>query len=187
MPWKSGPSRAALHDPEQDQAIRPRVPFWNRLPPPSAIATEAGTKGPRTDSFQGRHSELRSVVPRLRKPRSLGQPKPWHAGLGGASPRASPRLGAGLSGQETGERPVCPQVSPETGERPVCPQVSPKGPRCAIRRIFVSPEVPPTRIAGELYESSRARLAKSAEQYPYSSAAGGMQLDAVPQGLKPFA
>ena len=33
-----------------------------------------GTKGPRTESFQRRHSELRSVVPRLRKPRSLGQP-----------------------------------------------------------------------------------------------------------------
>jgi putative transposase len=32
----------------------------------------------------------------------------------------------------------------------------------------------------------RARLAKSAEQYPYSSAASGMRLDAVPQALKPF-
>jgi putative transposase len=32
----------------------------------------------------------------------------------------------------------------------------------------------------------RARLAERAEQYPYSSAPGGMRLDAVPQGLKPF-
>lgn len=31
----------------------------------------------------------------------------------------------------------------------------------------------------------RARLAERAEQYPYSSAAGVMRLDAVPQGLKP--
>jgi len=31
----------------------------------------------------------------------------------------------------------------------------------------------------------RARLAARAEAYPYSSAAGGMRLDAVPQGLKP--
>jgi len=30
-----------------------------------------------------------------------------------------------------------------------------------------------------------ARLAARAEAYPYSSAAGGMRLDAVPQGLKP--
>jgi hypothetical protein len=31
----------------------------------------------------------------------------------------------------------------------------------------------------------RARLAATAEAYPYSSAAGVMRLDAVPQGLKP--
>lgn len=31
----------------------------------------------------------------------------------------------------------------------------------------------------------RARLAERPEQYPYSSAAGVMRLDAVPQGLKP--
>lgn len=31
----------------------------------------------------------------------------------------------------------------------------------------------------------RARLAERAEQYPYSSAAAVMRLDAVPQGLKP--
>ena len=31
----------------------------------------------------------------------------------------------------------------------------------------------------------RARLAANAEAYPYSSAAGAMRLDAVPQGLKP--
>jgi putative transposase len=31
----------------------------------------------------------------------------------------------------------------------------------------------------------RARLAASVEAYPYSSAAGGLRLDAVPQGLKP--
>ena len=31
----------------------------------------------------------------------------------------------------------------------------------------------------------RARLAKSAEAYPYSSAAGTLRVDAVPHGLKP--
>jgi len=31
----------------------------------------------------------------------------------------------------------------------------------------------------------RGRLAKRAEEYPYSSAAGIMRLDPVPQGLKP--
>ena len=31
----------------------------------------------------------------------------------------------------------------------------------------------------------RARLARSAEEYPYSSAAGIMRLDPVPRGLKP--
>lgn len=31
----------------------------------------------------------------------------------------------------------------------------------------------------------RARLVKRLEAYPYSSAAGGMRLDPVPQGLKP--
>ena len=31
----------------------------------------------------------------------------------------------------------------------------------------------------------RARLAERAEEYPYSSAAGGLRMDAVPRGLKP--